>query len=54
MLLSHIGYQDRADKLERALDVCSFEEKRLVITGRADGATCADFGKYVMETLKSL
>ena len=54
MLLSHIGYQDRADKLERALDICSFEEKKLVITGRADGATCEDFGNYVMETLKSL
>ena len=54
MLLSHIGYQDRADKLERALDICSFEEKRLVITGRADGATCEDFGNYVMDTLKSL
>ena len=54
MLLSHIGYQDRADKLERALDICSFEEKKLVITGRADGATCSDFGNYVMETLRSL
>ncbi len=54
MLLSHIGYQDRADKLERALDICSFEEKKLVITGRPDGATCADFGNYVMETLKNL
>ena len=54
MLLSHIGYQDRADKLERALDICSFEEKKLKITGRADGATCEDFGNYVMETLKKL
>ena len=54
MLLSHIGYQDRADKLERALDICTFEEKKLVITGRPGGATCQDFGNYVMETLKSL
>ena len=54
MLLSHIGYQDRADKLERALDICSFEEKKLKITGRADGATCEDFGNYVMDTLKKL
>ena len=54
MLLSHIGYQDRADKLERALDICSFEEKKLVITGRDGGATCSEFGDYVMETLKSL
>ena len=54
MLLSHIGYQDRADKLERALDICTFEEKKLVITGRDTGATCEDFGNYVMETLKGI
>ena len=54
MLLSHIGYQDRADKLERALDICSFEEKKLTITGRDTGATCREFGEYVMQTLKSL
>ena len=54
MLLSHIGYQERADKLERALDICTFEEKKLVITGRPTGATCREFGDYVMETLKRL
>ena len=54
MLLSHIGLQDRADKLERALDICSFEEKKLVITGRDTGATCDQFGDYVMETLQKL
>ena len=54
MLLSHIGLQDRADKLERALDICSFEEKKLVITGRNTGATCQQFGDYVMQTLAVL
>ncbi|MBQ4269788.1 MAG: isocitrate/isopropylmalate dehydrogenase family protein [Clostridia bacterium] len=54
MLLSHIGLQDRADKLERALDICSFEEKKYVITGRDTGATCDEFGDYVMQTLKNL
>ena len=54
MLLSHIGMQDRADKLERALDICSFEEKKLTITGRAGGATCAEFGDYVMQTLAKI
>ena len=54
MLLSHIGLQDRADKLERALDICSFEEKKYVITGRDTGATCDQFGDYVMETLQNL
>ena len=54
MLLSHIGLQDRADKLERALDICSFEEKKFVITGRDTGATCDEFGDYVMDTLKKI
>ena len=54
MLLSHIGLQERADKLERALDICSFEEKRLTVTGRDTGATCSEFGDYVMDTLRSL
>ncbi len=54
MLLSHIGLQERADKLERALDICSFEEKKLVITGRATGASCREFGDYVMQTLSNI
>lgn len=54
MLLSHIGLQDRADRLERALDICAFEEKEIAITGRPNGATCAEYGEYVMETLKNL
>ena len=54
MLLSHIGLQDRADKLARALDICMLEEKKLTITGRPGGATCAAFGEYVMQTLERL
>ena len=54
MLLSHIGYQEKADKLERALDICTIEEKCLTITGRDTGATCAEFGDYVMQTLEGL
>ena len=51
MLLSHIGYQDKADALEKALDTCMFTEKKLVITGRDTGATCEEFSDYVMATL---
>ncbi len=54
MLLSHIGKQDKADLLEKALDICMFEEKKLVITGRDNGCTCSEFGDYVMETVKAL
>ena len=54
MLLEHIGYADRAKKLERALDICMYEEKKLVITGRDTGATGEEFADYVMETIQKL
>ena len=54
MLLSHIGRQKQADLLERALDICMFREKKLQITGRETGCTCAEFGDYVMQTVKRL
>ncbi len=54
MLLSHIGKQKESELLERALDICMIEEKKLTITGRADGATCEEFGNYVMETVKKI
>lgn len=54
LLLQHIGRMDEAKKLERALDICMFEEKKLAVTGRDTGATCADFGRYVMDTTTSL
>ena len=51
MLLEHIGEIEKAGKLARALDICSYEEKKLVITGRSDGATTADFADYVISKL---
>lgn len=52
MLLSHIGRQEKADLLEKALDICMISEKKLTITGRDTGCTCEEFGDYVMETIK--
>ena len=52
MLLSHIGYQTHAERLENALDKCTIHEKKLVITGRPDGATCREFADYIMSNIK--
>ncbi len=54
MLLSHIGFTEKAALLERALDICMFTEKKYTVTARETGCTCEEFGKYVMETLSSL
>ncbi len=51
MLLSHIGYVDKSEKLTKVLDFCMFEEKKIEITGRSDGATCREFSDYVMDNL---
>lgn len=50
MMLSHIGLQQAADRLKNALDTAA-EERRVVVTGDRDGATCAAFADYVMDIL---
>jgi len=51
MMLRHLGYEDRAKKLEMALDICGQFEKKVVLTGRDTGATGAEYCKYLMETM---
>jgi isocitrate dehydrogenase (NAD+) len=54
MLLAHIGYTKEADKLYRALDICTVTERKVVTTGRSDGATGAQFADYLMETIEAM
>ena len=51
MMLDHVGFLAQAKKLDMALDVCGQYERRLVMTGRATGATGSAYADYVMETL---
>jgi isocitrate dehydrogenase (NAD+) len=52
LLMNHIGFVDKAKKLEMALDICAEYEKKIKITGRDTGATGEEFGNYIMETIK--
>ncbi|MFX1323059.1 MAG: isocitrate/isopropylmalate family dehydrogenase [Promethearchaeota archaeon] len=52
MLLNHIGFVEKAKKLEMALDICAIYEKEIKVTGRDTGATGEQFAKYIMETLQ--
>ena len=54
MLLEHIGEIELANKLDRALDICMFEEKKVVVNGRDTGATAQEFTDYVLETIAKL
>jgi hypothetical protein len=51
MLMSHIGFAEKAKELEMALDICGQYEKKLVITGRPTGATGKAFTDYILEWL---
>jgi isocitrate dehydrogenase (NAD+) len=52
MLLEHIGFPEQGTKLHKALDVCGQYERKIVMTGRSNGATSAQFGEYLMQTVE--
>ncbi len=52
MMLNHIGFPEKAKRLEMALDICGQYEKKLVMTGRPTGATGKDFADYILETVQ--
>jgi len=52
MMINHMGYSERGQNLEMALDICGQYEKKLVLTGRDTGATGAELAEYLMETLQ--
>lgn len=54
MLLRHIGFTEKADKLGKALVYCTETEPKFVITGHEDGATGREFADYLMETIEKM
>ena len=51
MLLSHIGYHERSEKLYAAIEECTVKEKNIRLTGRDDGATGAEFADYILSKI---
>ena len=51
LLLRHIAMTEKADKLSAAMRLCTETERRVVMTGHRDGASCAEFGDYLLEKL---
>ena len=52
MMLNHLGYAELGRRLEMALDICGNFEKKLVITGRPNGAKGSDFTDYLLDTIQ--
>lgn len=51
LLLRHIAMADKADQLAAAMSLCTETERRVVMTGHRDGASCAQFVDYLLEKL---
>lgn len=54
MLMAHIGYADRKAILDEALDICTLDERKVVVTTDKDGATAAEFTDYLLETIDKI
>lgn len=49
MLLRHIGFPERANSLDMALEVCGQFEKKFSITGRDTGSTGEEYTSYLLD-----
>lgn len=54
MLLSHIGLAEESTRLSRAMHICSELERRVVVTGDREGATCREYADYLIATLQTM
>lgn len=54
MLLAHIGYGSKKELLDRALDICTITERKLVVTTQKEDASAAQFTSYLIDTIHTL
>lgn len=53
-MLIHIGLADRNAILEKALDICTVTERKVVLTTETKDASAAEFTDYLLDTIKTL
>lgn len=54
MMLAHIGYADRSELLNRALDICTVTERKKVVTTHKEDASAEEFTTYLLETIDKI
>lgn len=53
-MLIHIGYAERNELLDKALEICTVTEKKLVVTTETKDASAAEFTDYLIETIRKI
>ncbi len=54
MLLAHIGFVEKKELLEKAMDICTVTERKVVLTTFTEDASAKEFTDYVIETIEKL
>lgn len=54
MMMAHIGYGDRKQILDKALDICTVTERKMVLTTFREDASAKEFTDYLLETIDQL
>ncbi|MGN0295561.1 MAG: isocitrate/isopropylmalate family dehydrogenase [Lachnospiraceae bacterium] len=53
-MMIHIGYADRNDILEKALDICTITERKVVLTTETKDASAAELTDYLLDTIRAV
>ena len=54
MLLAHIGFVEKKELLEQAMDICTVTERKVVLTTFTEDASTMEFTDYVIETIQNI
>jgi len=53
-MMAHIGYGDRKAILEKALEICTVTERKVVVTTQIEDASAAEFTDYLLATIDNI
>lgn len=53
-MMAHIGYGDRKAILEKALEICTVTERKVVVTTQIEDASAAEFTDYLLATIDDI
>lgn len=54
MMISHIGYADKKELLDKALDICTLTERKVVVTTLKEDASAEEFTDYLLKTIDEI
>lgn len=54
MMLQHIGYGESKELLDKALDICTITERKVVLTTFREDASSAEFTDYLLDTIEKI